>query len=116
MKVIYILGFFCLMLSASLFAQNSTDVAKAKKDNESIKVQEDQQYDFFIDRDGDGICDNRTLRNKSVISQKGKFHHYRMISYKFDYRFKCQFGTPAAGEQGHHGNNGQGNGGHHGGP
>lgn len=116
MKVIVIISLFCVMLSLPLFAQNSTDVTIEQNDEVVIDVQEDEQYDFFIDRDGDGICDNRTLRNKSVISQKSKLHHYRMISYKYDYRFKCQFGTPGSGNQGHQGNGGQGNGGHHGGP
>lgn len=111
MKVITFATLFCVLLSLPLFAQNSTDVTNKKSDDVVFNVQEDEQYDFFIDRDGDGICDNRTLRNKSVISRKNKLHHYRMISYKYDYRFKSQFGSPGTGKQGF-----QGNGGHHGGP
>jgi len=116
MKVLILAIVLLVILTLPLLAKDSTEVVELEEDNNAIDVQEEEQYDFFIDRDGDGICDNRTLRNKSVISQKSKLHHYRIISYKYDYRFKYQFGTPGTGKQGHQGNGGQGNGGHHGGP
>jgi hypothetical protein len=68
MKIKYIIV-FSLMVSFGAFAysENDTTKVKAKNNNDKALVKETNQSfkkqkrkkDVFIDKDGDGICDNR---------------------------------------------------------
>lgn len=70
MKIIFVI---CFILLTGLFVYGNTngDSTKAKSKNEAIKKVHDIGYndstfgnkkkkrDVFVDKDGDGICDNR---------------------------------------------------------
>lgn len=86
MKLLVTISFLILTLSlSSIFAQSDSSKSIAKENETKAKKSEDQimptfdkskrKRDVFIDKDGDGICDNRadgmsfeTMRNRK---QKG---------------------------------------------
>jgi len=116
MKLIFLINIFLILLTLPLHAADSTEQT-VSADDILLEVQDEGgEYDFFIDKDGDGICDDRTLRNKGVFSRSQKIRHYRMISYKYDQQNRQGFGSSenSGKGQGGNGHNG-GNGGHHGG-
>ncbi|MDP8314782.1 MAG: hypothetical protein RAP70_06880 [Candidatus Celaenobacter antarcticus] len=116
MKSIIFAGLFVILLTVSLHAADSTKTPASADEIVIVEKNGGAEFDIFIDKDGDGICDNRTLRNKGIFSRHQKIHHYRMISYKYDYQFRCEFGSSSGLKKGESGN-GQhgGNPGHHGG-
>lgn len=116
MKSIIFAGLFVILLAVSLHAADSTEAPVSAGEMTIEEKTEGAEFDFFIDKDGDGICDNRTLRYKGTLSKHQNIRHYRMISYKYDYQFRCEFGSSSGSKKGE-GGNGQhgGNPGHHGG-
>ncbi len=115
MKFIFFVCIFLILLALSLHAADSTENI-APADDIVIEVRDGlEEYDFFVDKDGDGICDDRTLRNKGIFSQHKKIHHYRMISYKYDHQFRSEFGSSKDGKRGQGGNGHNAGGGHNGG-
>ena len=116
MKSIILTGLFVILLTVSLNAADSTEAPASANEIAVEENIEGADFDLFIDKDGDGICDKRTLRYKGSFSTRQKIHHYRMISYKYDYQFRCEFGSSGGSKKGEGGNghNG-GNPGHHGG-
>jgi len=115
MKFIFFIGLFLILLTLSLHAADSIETPAPDDDIVLEVLYEETEYDFFIDKDGDGISDNRTLRNKGVFSQHQKIHHYRMISYKYDNKLRSEFGSSKGGKKGPDGNGHHGGGGHNGG-
>ena len=87
MKKIYLIILFSVAIfSFSVYAQSDSSKSSAKDDETKIEKTEDQimpsfdkskkKKDVFIDKDGDGICDNRaegmSFEKMRKRKQKGK--------------------------------------------
>lgn len=115
MKSIILTGCFILIFTGFIFAADSTNLPVTNDQIVVIEKDDGQEFDFFVDKDGDGICDNRTLRNKGMISHNQKIRHYRMISYKYNQQNQCEFGLENGERRGNNGNGQHGTQGHNGG-
>jgi len=85
-KIFLIILFLVAVFSFSIYAQSDSSKGSAKDDETKIEKDEDQimpsfdkskkKKDVFIDKDGDGICDNRaegmSFEKMRKRKQKGK--------------------------------------------